>query len=514
MGFTKDKAPNLPINKMLPKNGGFIKSVTKLMAGNMLAQVVAIVAVPVITRLFSAENYGIYAVILSSSLILTPLSTMCYHTAILMPKREIDSFSVALLSFISVGVFSLFLFVICINIRELVASLTGISLLNDLILLLPIIVFFHGIYLTMSFYQLRKKCYGRLSLARASETISEKGFVLSVGFLGWHSAIVLIFGKFISGSVASILLIISNNFVEEVRIVLKKIEQIDLLRALKKYRNFALFNMPSVLLMNGLLQLPTIIIAYFYSPLMAGLYAIGNNVIGMPANTLSDALSKTYLQYAAEHRENRQKLNDNSIELLNIIFPLLLIPFILLSVIGKEVFTVILGESWKDAGVFVQILALFVFSTFLARTFGSLFDILDKQHIRLYYHIINFIIRIGILIVGGFFTNAFLCVTIYSVTGTLFNLSVVIILLSFLDIPKIITLKIYGYHLAKSIPFAIGLFGAKTYLLDKNVFFVLTIVLIVAIWFVTVIIANSKLKSKALKTLSQAKLLILSHDET
>ena len=53
--------------------GGFIGNVATLAAGNALAQVVSIAAVPVITRLYAPEQFGLYAIFLGVVAMILPI---------------------------------------------------------------------------------------------------------------------------------------------------------------------------------------------------------------------------------------------------------------------------------------------------------------------------------------------------------------------------------------------------------------------------------------------------------
>lgn len=66
----------------------FGKDVGKLVSGTVVAQVVGIILIPIITRVFSPEIYGLATIFISIVSILTVVSRLRYELAILLPKGE------------------------------------------------------------------------------------------------------------------------------------------------------------------------------------------------------------------------------------------------------------------------------------------------------------------------------------------------------------------------------------------------------------------------------------------
>ena len=427
---------------------GFLANTTKLMSGNVFAEIVAVCAIPVITRLFTVSTYGNFMVFLALGLSCLPISTFCYHLAILIPKELQEARKLLILSHINVATFSVILATFICFWKDLLLDIIGAPDLGKYIYWLPIMVFIHGSYLSQIFWNIRQRRYGKTSLAKALESISDRGSVITVALLGFNSIGILIMGRILSGT-AALLYLLKNSSRKQA------ISTTGLLTIVKKYRHFAIYNIPSTIISGTLPHLPIIIISYFYSPGIAGLYALGNRIVAMPAQLLGDALSKTYFQHTAQNSDNQEKVKVNTLDLFDILFMFLLVPFTLLCATGGKLFAFVLGTAWSDAGVFIQILAFLALTTFLARTFGNLFDVYGKQHIRLCYQSTNFIIRIGALCAGGFFIGIKSCLLIYSVAATLMNLVAILILFSYVGTSYLEMVLKISKHILRAAPFMI-----------------------------------------------------------
>ena len=85
----------------------FITNVLKLVSGSVTSQILAILLVPLITRIYSPDDMGVFQLFLAVSGILVIFSTFSYQFAIMLPKTEEDSVNIVFLSLILVTFISL-----------------------------------------------------------------------------------------------------------------------------------------------------------------------------------------------------------------------------------------------------------------------------------------------------------------------------------------------------------------------------------------------------------------------
>ncbi len=70
------------------RSSSFAVDVLKLVTGTTLAQVITILAAPVITRLYGPEAFGFLAIFASITSILGVIACMRYEMAIMLPKTD------------------------------------------------------------------------------------------------------------------------------------------------------------------------------------------------------------------------------------------------------------------------------------------------------------------------------------------------------------------------------------------------------------------------------------------
>ena len=85
----------------------FVRNVITLGLGNLIAQLISVAAVPLITRLYTPEEYGIFTVYLAVSMAIFPIASLQFDTAAILPRKEEDGFILIVSSMIAVCIFSL-----------------------------------------------------------------------------------------------------------------------------------------------------------------------------------------------------------------------------------------------------------------------------------------------------------------------------------------------------------------------------------------------------------------------
>src|SRR5687768_2997741 len=73
------------------KTSDFKKNVAIVFSGSVISQFISIAAAPIIARLYSPEQYGIFGIFLSIAAIAAVLPTLRYTQAILITKNDDDA---------------------------------------------------------------------------------------------------------------------------------------------------------------------------------------------------------------------------------------------------------------------------------------------------------------------------------------------------------------------------------------------------------------------------------------
>lgn len=403
-----------------------LKNTTKLLGGNIFAQLIGIIAIPIITRLYSTEQFGSFAITLSIATIISSVSTLGFHLAILIPKEKSQAKALAKISLISLFLTSLPISLFASLFPSQIAVFFGEGIDQQTVHIISIMVVSQGLYSIVSYWCIREKKFGLVATSKIFESISDRGLAIGSVAFGWASALSLSIARILGVITSLIFLLLSiRHTKKETHTTQLPVTSAPICVTFKNFKEYAIYNTPSVLLINAMGQLPTIMIGYFYSPVAAGLYAIANRLVSIPVQALGSALSTTVTQHFASlvSNDDLEVAKKNAVDMHSRLFAFLLIPFSFICVTGEHVVELLLGSQWLVAGNLVQWMSYFAFSTLMAQAFGGLFDVMKRQKIRLQFHIANFFFRIGVLVICGFMDLSIVTTIAYfAVVSNLMNL--------------------------------------------------------------------------------------------
>lgn len=92
-------------------------------------------------------------------------------------------------------------------------------------------------------------------------------------------------------------------------------------------------------------------------------------------------------------------------------------PFLLLGVVGGDLFGLVFGSEWSEAGVFAQILALWAMIWFVASIMSELIYVMEFQGFGFFYNVLNLSTRFLSLLIGGIVGNVYLGLFLFMVSG-------------------------------------------------------------------------------------------------
>ena len=368
----------------------FVGDVLKLVSGTAFAQVLNIIAAPFLTRLYGPEAFGLSAIFVGISTIISGIACLRYELSIMLPETDKEAAnllggSLGLVVIISLLTCPLMWLGKAVIVNFLQAPEIGLYLW-----LMPLAVFFSGVFLALNYWNSRTKRFGRLSVANAFRSIATKGSQLGVGYAGYTTGGSLI-GSNLVGSALATLVLGSQIWRDDRALLLKSISRRSMIAGLKRYYKFPLYNTWAGLLNSISWQLPTFMLSSFFSSTIVGYYALGNTIIRLPMNLIGGSIAQVFFQRAAEAKK-RGEISSFVKSVFERLVTYGLFPMLLISFIGKDLFVTIFGENWSQAGVYSQILSLYMFFNFIAAPLGQLFSVLEKQEVAMITNVILFFV--------------------------------------------------------------------------------------------------------------------------
>lgn len=389
----------------------------RLASGTGVAQAIGILAAPILTRLYAPEAFGLVTIFASLVLIIGVLACLRYELAIVLPEDDSEAANLFAVCLASSVVIALFTVVLVLLFGSRFLAWIGIPQLGPFLWALPIAVLLHGVFSSLDYWNTRTKHFARLSTVRVTNQAIVTSTNLGAGIAGFATGGVMIAAN-ILGRAGAVALLGYRIARENGRFLAASIRGRKMLAGLRRYRKFPLYSSWSALLNAISWQLPTLMLGAFFSSTVVGFYALGVRIIQMPMNLIGSAVSQVFIQRAAA-----AKADGTLAELVEALFERLamasLLPVVVLAVIGRDLYIVLFGSEWAEAGVYTQILSIWAFFWFISSPLSQLFNVLERQESMLIIHIAIFLTRLLSLGVGGYFQNVYLALSLYAGTGVL-----------------------------------------------------------------------------------------------
>ena len=393
----------------------FSGDVIKLVTGTILAQAIGILVMPVVSRLFAPEAFGIAAIFSSITGIIGTIVCLRYQLAIMLPESTVEAINILGVSLISIILVTFIVTLIIFIGNEAIIDLLQAPQFKDYLWFLPLAIFFQGLFLALNYWNSRSKMFGRISIARVIESFTTHPLKLACGFAGFASGGILIGTTVIGSIVASVIL--SCQIWKEDKHKFQNINWKAIYNGFIRYKKFPIIDTWGGLLNSVSWQLPALMLSSYFSTAVVGFYALGLAVIKRPLNILSSSLAQVFYQKACDDK-NASGKNGELIEvLMDKLMFIGILPTIVLSLVGEELLGFIFGQNWLEAGFYTQILAPWMFFWFISSPLSSLFWVYERQGAAFSAHLIIFMTRVISLYIGGIHQNVYFALTLFSVTG-------------------------------------------------------------------------------------------------
>lgn len=395
----------------------FITNVLKLVSGSVTAQILGILLIPIVTRIYNPSDFGIFQIFMSISGILVIVSTFSYQFAIMLPKTEEDAANVASVCTVLVTVVSLLTGIAILFVPEdiNIFNTPGVS---KYLPLLPLIIFLNGMFFVQNYWLSRKTRFGVIAGSRVSNTLTSKAF--QIGFGKWSITPLGLIGGFIAGYLFADLFMLKG--IKKDIQVFKKVSIKRMKEVAIQYKKFPLFSSWSSIANTISPQVPAFLLAYFYSTSVVGHFSLANQVVNLPMGIVGSAIGQVFFQKVSEVKNGNGEGDMKVIvgEVYKKLISIGLFPMILLIILGEQIFTFAFGEEWGISGTYVRILVPWIFLVFLSSPISTLYNVFEKQTVWLIFSIVLLVSRVVALFIGGTYGGPEFALALYSFTGIVF----------------------------------------------------------------------------------------------
>jgi len=357
-----------------------LKNYLKAGFGGASSQLIHLIGIPVISRLYSPDVYATWAIIIATSSIFGSIACFRYELAVVIPKSETKAsyiFWLCILSSFGVGIFAILLMS-----TNLFLSSNPESYVNNFVtlkVLISTLIISMGVTYALQYWNVRQRAFMLNSLgliALSFVTLSTQilyAITIEASFDG------LVLGSLVGQLSIILLYLLGLFYIKSPELI--KFNYNDFVKIAKEHHRFLIYSTPYTLF--GVLRARgvVLILEMFLYKRFVGLFAFAYRIMNFPVSLVSGAIRPVLFKESAQKgvESIEQRVNQ-----LLILLSFCGIPFVVgYFYYAEEIFLVLFGEKWAGSGEIGKFIILPAFTFVMCNWMDRIMDVLKQQRLTL-----------------------------------------------------------------------------------------------------------------------------------
>ncbi len=382
----------------------FAKNALTLVSGSVVGQAIALLIYPLLTRLFSTEDLGVYATWLSVVDVLVLLSTGRYESGIMLSRDKSEASATA-----SLAKRINFVFFAASAVVVTVIFLLGAT--SGIVFLIPPMVYLCGtskVYSSLLNY-LNK--YKPIALSEIINSVTASVTKLVCGFLRFTTG-TLPASNLLGQAFANL-----NYRLQLHKQPFPKAERSQVRQMAKKHRNFPLYTLPKDFINSFSHNLPFMLLAIYFNQAYIGLFSLAITSAFRPINIISSAFDRVlYKRLADKHNSNQSFVKDLKKFVGGNV--LLFLPlFALIFIFADNIIEILFGSTWISSAVYLRYIMPWIFLNLFGSSLSFMPYIFSAQRTEMIIMIVQLVLRLIALGIGIVLNNFDLAILLFAIVS-------------------------------------------------------------------------------------------------
>jgi O-antigen/teichoic acid export membrane protein len=380
------------------RKGGLARNALIVTLGTLAAQALLIAVTPILTRLYTPEDFGVLAVFTAIVSITGAITNLRYETAIPLDAAPEDAAATFLAAMVAGASTTVLVAVAVFFGGGHLAEQANVPALRPLLWAVPVGTAAMALYNATNLWAVRHQAFQAVALSKFAQIGFQVVWQLVHGWLA-KGAAGLVIGQAL-GQAAGVANFV-RSFGPEQRRVLRGTRWPMIRAALSRHRRFPLLLTPSLLLNTSAKMLPAVFLATLFGPVVAGQFGLAQRVVLAPVRLLGMSIGQAYLgaapRLAREDRAAMFRLFKTTTFHLAWIGTL---GMAAVAIPAPFLFALVFGEAWREAGVQLQILAIMYLAQFVIFPIGQTLSMFGRQDLNLWWDVGNMTITLAAFALG------------------------------------------------------------------------------------------------------------------
>lgn len=372
----------------------YYKNFLTMLSGNMMSQLIPFIIAPILTRLFTPDDFAVYANYLAVVSMIGIVAAGRLELAIPISKEKKEAQEI---------VFTGLMITLALSILSLAyplfpdffGKMYDAPDIQNFFWLIPFGVVSYGLLGIATNWVLRLKKYNGIAVGKVTQSIINNGLAACLGYLGWGVS-GLIYGWLAGQFIAVLMLVV---FVDR-KVSTKNYSITTIKSTVKKYRDFPLINsMHAFTDVFATQFLLFWIISDSFGLTELGLFVMMHKYVRAPVTLVTSSVSSIfYTEMGAAINEGRSLIPILKKTITTSV--LFSIPFVLIIVLfAPQLFAWYFGSEWEMGGVYAQRILPILILLFINSPISSIPVLMNEQRKAFVFAVILYIVTLSSLVI-------------------------------------------------------------------------------------------------------------------
>ncbi len=383
----------------MPKiRSSYLSKLAVLTSAGAVAQVISIAVMPILTRIYSPDEIGVWALYMSCVSVLSIVATGRYEVAIMAPQGDDEAreiFDLVVLVSLVAGVLIFFLVHVF---HDYILAVLGVESIGAWLYFVPFAVVCNALYQAVMQWLNRKIQYKVMSIGRVSQSASSGAVATGLGFLQVSMGIIY-------AHIASLLFVLFYQFplIAPLFRANKRQDRTSRVELLKRYSNFPRYTMfaglSNSLSFNGM----NFFVNHLFGMASLGNYSLATKILGAPSSLIGAAVGNVLFKDATDERREKGCAKGSILRALKILVPLSLLGYGVLYAVAEDFFLFLFGDNWTVAGQCALLLIPLYAIKFVISPLTLINIVFEKQKFGMLWQLGLLLLSVTIFLWAKFF---------------------------------------------------------------------------------------------------------------
>lgn len=379
------------------QNSRFVRDVLMLSGGTGVGQLIVLAVVPVLTRLYSPEDFGLLTLFVSIVTLLSVLTSFSYELMIMLSRSHRSASQLVWFIAAMSGVIASFLFIPIAFFGDKFAALLGMPALAAWLYAVPPAVVITSVYQALRYWKMRLMQFAVVSRATIVRSLAFAVFAPLFAFspFAWSHGSGLIAAFIASELLKTTVLSESVRRSQAKELAPARRRRIEAVA--RRHRSLALTR--SVAAGIGLMydRIPELVISSFFGAAALGLFGMVERIVAAPSRLVSKAIADVYRQRAAVLHRTQGRFDRLTAKTLGTTAAISFLPFLLAIICAPKVCALLLGPDWEATGHYAAILLVGEFVAFIITPIDDAVLIVGAKRFIFYWSLTRMLLTLSLV---------------------------------------------------------------------------------------------------------------------